>query len=73
MPSIRWTARLAIPVMAGTALFGSTAIATASPQDDAYLAQLRAVGLTWPPQTQEALIGEAHLICSDSVGVGSHK
>ena len=35
------------------------------PQDDAYLAQLRAVGLSWPPKTEEALIGEAHLICYD--------
>jgi Protein of unknown function (DUF732) len=66
MPSLRWTARLAIPVMAGAALVSSAAIATAaSPQDDAYLAQLHAVGLTWPPNTEEALIGEAHLICYD--------
>jgi len=53
-------------LMAGAALVSSAAIATASTsQDDAYLAQLRAVGLTWPPQTEEALIGEAHLICYD--------
>ena len=26
---------------------------------------VRAVGLTWPPQSEEALIGEAHLICYD--------
>ena len=37
----------------------------ATPADDAYLAQLRAVGLTWPPSSEEALIGEAHLICYD--------
>jgi len=66
MPSPRWLARLGIPIMAGAALVGSVAIATASTaQDDAYLAQLRAVGLNWPPQTEEALIGEAHLICYD--------
>jgi hypothetical protein len=66
MPSLRWTVRLAIPVMAGAALVSSAAIATAtSPQDDAYLAQLHAVGLTWPPNSEEALIGEAHLICYD--------
>ena len=52
-------------MMAGAALASSAAIATANPADDAYLAQLRAVGLTWPPQTEEALIGEAHLICYD--------
>jgi hypothetical protein len=39
--------------------------AGATPQDDAYLAQLRAVGLTWPPKTEEALIAEAHDVCYD--------
>src|SRR5215469_6144655 len=65
MPSPRWLARLTIPMMAGAALVSSAAIATANPADDAYLAKLRAVGLTWPPNTEEALIGEAHLICYD--------
>jgi hypothetical protein len=65
MPSPRWLARLTIPIVAGAALLTSPAIATATPADDAYLAQLRAVGLTWPPNTEEALIGEAHLICYD--------
>ncbi|MGA8126531.1 MAG: DUF732 domain-containing protein, partial [Mycobacterium sp.] len=51
--------------MAGAALAGSAAIAAATPQDDAYLAKLSAVGLTWPPNAEEALIGEAHLICYD--------
>jgi len=61
----RWLAMLTIPMMAGVALASSAAIATANPDDDAYLAQLRAVGLTWPPQTEHALIGEAHLVCYD--------
>ena len=65
MPAPRWLARLTIPMMAGAALVSSAAIATANPADDAYLAKLRAVGLTWPPNTEEALIGEAHLICYD--------
>lgn len=66
MPSLRWTARLAIPAMAGAALvYGSAIASAATAQDDAYLAQLRAVGLTWPANTEEALIGEAHLICYD--------
>jgi hypothetical protein len=65
MPSPRWLARLTIPMMAGAALVGSAAVATASPADDAYLGQLRAVGLTWPPNTDEAMIGMAHLICYD--------
>jgi len=65
MPSPRWLARLTIPMMAGAALVSSAAIATANPADDAYLAQLRAVGLTWPPNTEEALIGVGHLVCYD--------
>ena len=65
MPSPRWLARLTIPIIAGAALVSSAAIATANPDDDAYLAQLRAVGLIWPPNTDRALIGEAHLICYD--------
>jgi hypothetical protein len=65
MSSPRWPAMLTIPMMAGAALVSSAAIATANPDDDAYLAQLRAVGLTWPPSTDHALIGEAHLICYD--------
>lgn len=65
MPSPRRLAGLTIPVMAA-AFLGSAAVASANtPQDDAYLAQLRAVGLSWPPRTEEALIGEAHLICYD--------
>ena len=49
MPSPRWLARLTIPMVAGAALVTSAAIATADATDDAYLAQLRALGLTWPP------------------------
>ncbi|MGE2813600.1 DUF732 domain-containing protein [Mycobacterium heidelbergense] len=66
MPSPRCLAALAIPMIASAVLLGSAATAIATtPADDAYLAKLRAVGLTWPPQTEEALIGEAHLICYD--------
>ena len=66
MPSPRWLAALAIPTMVGAALVTGAATANATtPQDEVYLNQLRAVGLTWPPQTEEALIGEAHLICYD--------
>jgi hypothetical protein len=66
MPSLRWTAALAIPVMAGAVLATNAAVGTAATaQDEAYLNQLRAVGLTWPPNSEEALIGEAHLICYD--------
>jgi hypothetical protein len=65
MPSPRWLARLTIPMMVGAALVSSAAIATANPDDDAYLAQLRAAGLTWPPNTEHALIAEAHDVCYD--------
>ena len=66
MPSPGWLAGLTIPMMVGAALVSSAAIARANtPADDAYLAKLRAVGLTWPPNSEEALIGEAHLICYD--------
>jgi Protein of unknown function (DUF732) len=66
MPSLRRLARLALPILAGAAFVSSAGIATASPaQDAAYLAKLSAVGLTWPPNADEALIGEAHLICYD--------
>jgi hypothetical protein len=47
-------------MLASAALVSSAAIANATPQDDVYLAKLRAVGLTWPPSSEEALIGEAH-------------
>jgi hypothetical protein len=65
MLSPRWVARLTIPLIAVAALLCSAAIATANPADDAYLAQLRAVGLSWPPNTEEALIGVGHLVCYD--------
>jgi len=65
MPSPRWLARLVIPVMAGAALVTSAAIATADAADDAYLAQLRAIGFTWPPDHDAALTGMGRLVCDD--------
>jgi Protein of unknown function (DUF732) len=65
MPSPRWLTRLSIPIMAGAALVTSAAIATADPVDDGYLAQLRAIGFTWPPEHDAALTGMGHLICDD--------
>jgi Protein of unknown function (DUF732) len=65
MPSPRWLARLTIPIMAGAALVTSAAIATADPTNDAYLAQLRGFGFTWPEGHEEAIIGMADLICDD--------
>jgi Protein of unknown function (DUF732) len=65
MPSPRWLARLIIPVMAGAALVTGAAIATADAADDAYLAQLRAIGFTWPPDHDAALTGMGRLVCDD--------
>ena len=65
MPSPRWLARLAIPILAGAALLTSAAVATADPADDAYLAQLRAAGFSWPPDHDDALTGTGRLICDD--------
>lgn len=65
MPAPRWLAMLTIPVMAGAALVSSAATASADPTDDAYLAQLRAAGLTWPPDHEEALTATGRLVCDD--------
>jgi hypothetical protein len=65
MPSTRWLSRLVVPVMAGSALFAGAAVATADPVNDGYLAQLRALGFTWAPEHDGAMIGMAYLICDD--------
>ncbi len=65
MSPLRCLARVATPLMIGAVLVGGAGIAAATSQDDAYLAQLRAAGLTWPPKTEEALIAEAHDVCYD--------
>jgi hypothetical protein len=65
MPSPRWLARLTVPMMVGAALVANAAIATADPTNDAYLAQLRALGFTWPPEHDEGLIGMAYIICDE--------
>jgi hypothetical protein len=65
MPSPRWLARVTIPAMACAALLSSAGIATADPQDDAYLAQLRGMGLTWAPEHDQGVISLAHHICFD--------
>jgi Protein of unknown function (DUF732) len=65
MPSPRWLARLAVPMMVGAALITGAASAGANPTDDGYLAQLRGFGFTWPPGHEDALIGMAYLICDD--------
>ena len=63
MTTHRSLTTLAILATGGAALIGSAGVANASPQDDAYLAALRGVGLSWGPGTQAALIQEAHDVC----------
>lgn len=65
MPSPRWMAKLAVPIVAGAAILASAPTATADAADDAYLAQLRALGFTWPPDHDTALTGVGRLICDD--------
>lgn len=65
MPSPRWLVKLAVPVVAAATVLANAAIATADPADDAYLTQLRALGFTWPPDHDAALIGMGRLICDD--------
>ncbi|MGB9302498.1 MAG: DUF732 domain-containing protein, partial [Mycobacterium sp.] len=61
----RWLARLVVPMITGAAVLTSAPIATADPVNDAYVAQLRAIGITWAEGHDEAMIGMAHLICDD--------
>ena len=63
MTTHRSLATFAILATVGIALLGSAGVANASPQDDAYLAALRGVGLSWTPGTQAGLIQEAHDVC----------
>ena len=65
MPSPRWLVRLTVPMLVGAALVTNAAIATADPTNDAYLAQLRALGFTWAPEHDEGLIGMAHIVCDE--------
>ncbi len=67
MVSPRWLAKLIVPIMAGVALVTSSAVATADASDDAYLAQLRTLGFSWPPEHDQALTGMGRLICDDLV------
>lgn len=61
----RWLTRLIIPMMAAAVLITGVAVATADPADDAYLAQLRSLGFSWPPDHDDALTGMGRLICDD--------
>jgi hypothetical protein len=51
--------------MVGAALITSASIAAADTVDDAYLAKLRALGFTWPPDHDGYIINLGHRICID--------
>jgi hypothetical protein len=70
MPSRRSLAKLGVPIVAGAALVTGSAIATADPVNDGYLAQLQGLRFTWPEGHEESLIGMAQLICDDLGWVG---
>jgi hypothetical protein len=63
MPSPRWLAKLAPPIMAGAALVPSSAIATDDPVHTGERAQLQ--GSASGCRAMRALIGMAQLICDD--------
>ena len=65
MPSRRWPSKLTAPLLAAAALATFAPTASADPTNDAYLAQLRALGVNFPPDREEAVIAVAHLICYD--------
>lgn len=65
MSPLGWLATPAVPVITGAALVSGAAIATADPADDAYRAQLRAAGFSWPPDHDAALTAMGRLICDD--------
>lgn len=63
MPLLRRLARLTVAMVVATALMSSAAVAGADPVDDAYLAQLRAQGFTWPPDHNDYMVKLALHIC----------
>lgn len=65
MSPLSWLARLAVPTMVGAALITSVATAAADTIDDAYLAKLRTLGFTWPPDHDGYMINLGHHICID--------
>jgi hypothetical protein len=65
MSSRRLLTKLTIPVIFGAALTTGTAVAFADANDDAYLAKLKALGVTWQQGSDSDMIGMGHSICSD--------
>jgi Protein of unknown function (DUF732) len=65
MPLSRWLPRLAAPLMVGAALVSTASVAAADAADPAFLAQMRGLGFTWPPNEDGDILLMAHHICAD--------
>jgi Protein of unknown function (DUF732) len=63
--SARKLCLLSVPAIAAVALTAGTGVAVAD--DDAYLAQLKKIGVSWPSGDDYKLISLGHAICSDRV------
>lgn len=61
----RWLAKMTIPVVIGAALTSGSAIAMADSNDDAYLAKLKALGVSWNSGADSDMVAMGHAICSD--------
>ncbi len=64
LPLPRWLAALTVSTVVGSSLIAGAAVAAAGP-DDTYLARLRTLGFTWPPDHDAALTAMGRLICDD--------
>jgi hypothetical protein len=65
MPSLRWLAGLAAPMMVGVALVSTASVAAADAADPAFLTQMHALGFTWPSNEDGDILLMAHHICAD--------
>jgi hypothetical protein len=61
--SARKLCLLSVPVIAAISLTAGTGVAVAD--DDAYLAQLKKIGVSWPSGDDYKLISLGHAICAD--------
>lgn len=68
MFSARWLAKLTIPVMVGTALTASTAIAMADATDDTFIGKMHSLGFSWPAGDDSSIVSMGHQICADRTG-----
>ncbi|WP_245604870.1 DUF732 domain-containing protein [Mycobacterium genavense] len=65
MPSSRWLASLTAPLVVGAALVTTVSVAAADTVDTNFLAQMRGLGFTWPPNEDGDILFMAHHICAD--------